>query len=73
MLYEVITMIAGASPHDLRGTAYGFFNLVSGVAMLLASTLAGLLWAQFGARFTFTVGGLLGITALLGILWRRQA
>ncbi len=67
------TMIAGASPHDLRGTAYGFFNLVSGVAMLLASTLAGLLWAQFGARFTFTVGGLLGITALLGILWRRQA
>ncbi len=66
------TMVADSSPPNLRGTAYGFFNLVSGVAMLVASTLAGLLWAQLGARFTFAVGGLLGAMALLGILWRPR-
>jgi len=38
------TMVAGAAPAHLRGTAFGFFNLVSGVAMLNASVLAGLLW-----------------------------
>ena len=42
------TMVADAAPEDLRGTAFGFFNLVSGVA-LMASALAGLLWDQFGA------------------------
>ena len=38
------TMVADTAPADLRGTAYGFFNLVSGLAMLVASVLAGLLW-----------------------------
>lgn len=66
------TMVADASPRDLRGTAFGFFNLVSGVAMLLASTLAGLLWTQLGARFTFAAGALLGAMALLGMVWRRR-
>src|SRR6478672_7360575 len=42
-------MVADTAPADLRGTAYGFFNLVSGVAMLWASALAGLLWDRFGA------------------------
>lgn len=49
-------MIADASPADLRGTAYGFFNLACGLALLLASTLAGIMWEQFGAPFTFYVG-----------------
>ena len=35
------TMVADAAPADLRGTAYGFFNLMSGLAMLVASALAG--------------------------------
>jgi MFS family permease len=38
------TMVAGTAPADLRGTAFGMFNLVSGVSMLGASLLAGLLW-----------------------------
>ena len=42
-------MVADTAPADLRGTAYGFFNLVSGLALLLASALAGLLWDQLGA------------------------
>ena len=42
-------MIAGASPADLRGTAYGFFNLTCGLALLIASALAGIVWEEFGA------------------------
>jgi len=50
------TMIAAAAPVDLRGTAFGFFNLVSGVAMLVASVLAGYVWERWGAEFTFYAG-----------------
>jgi MFS family permease len=49
-------MVADTAPADLRGTAYGFFNLAGGLAMLLASGLAGLLWDRFGASFTFIAG-----------------
>lgn len=62
------TMIADTAPADLRGTAYGFFNLVAGIAMLIASALAGLLWDQFGARFTFIAGGAFAVLALVGLL-----
>jgi MFS family permease len=50
------TMVADTAPEDLRGTAFGFFNLVSGIAMLAASVLAGLLWDALGASFTFYAG-----------------
>ena len=63
-------MIADTAPADLRGTAYGFFNLASGIAMLVASALAGLLWDRFGAEFTFVAGGSFAAAALLGIIWR---
>lgn len=64
------TMVADSAPAELRGTAFGLFNLVCGLSMLLASGLAGLLWDQLGARSTFTAGGLLAALALAG-LWRR--
>jgi MFS family permease len=64
-------MVAGAAPADLRGTAYGFFNLFSGVAMLAASTLAGLLWDGLGAALTFYGGGVFALLAL-GILLLRE-
>ena len=41
---------------DLRGTAFGLFNLVSGVALLVASALAGWLWAVYGPMLTFYAG-----------------
>jgi MFS family permease len=50
------TMVAGTSPADLRGTAFGLFNLVSGLAMLAASVLAGLIWDTLGSAFTFYTG-----------------
>ncbi len=50
------TMVADVAPADLRGTAYGFFNLLSGLAMLVASGLAGWLWQSSGASTTFVAG-----------------
>jgi MFS family permease len=50
------TMVADASPPELRGTAFGLFNFVSGGAMLAASLLAGLLWDHAGAPATFITG-----------------
>ena len=63
------TMVADTAPEDLRGTAYGFFNLMSGLAMLLSSILAGLLWDQLGASFTFYAGAVFCFIALLGLAW----
>ena len=62
------TMVADAAPADLRGTAYGCFNLLSGVAMLLASALAGLLWDRLGAAATFYAGAGFSLLALL-LVW----
>ncbi|MFJ3318557.1 MFS transporter [Herbaspirillum huttiense] len=61
------TMVAATAPADLRGTAYGFFNLVSGIAMLLASVVAGLLWDYVGPSATFLTGAAFSLLALLGI------
>jgi MFS family permease len=58
-------MVAHASPAALRGTAFGVFNLASGIAMLVASALAGALWQFVGPAATFWAGALLaGISAL---------
>lgn len=67
------TMIAHAAPVDLRGTAYGFFNLVSGIAMLFASVLAGLLWDRLGASFTFYAGAAFCLLALCGLAWVKPS
>jgi MFS family permease len=70
------TMIADTAPADLRGTAYGFFNLASGIAMLIASALAGLLWDRLGAQYTFVAGAIfctLALTVLALRNTRRKA
>ena len=58
------TMVADTAPADMRGTAYGVFNLVSGIAMLVASGIAGLLWDRLGAAVTFYAGAVLCLMAL---------
>lgn len=60
-------MVADTAPADLRGTAYGFFNLVSGVAMLAASVVAGLLWDRLGSAFTFCAGAGFAALTLAGL------
>jgi len=59
------TMVADTAPDDLRGTAFGFFNLLSGIAMLVASGLAGLLWDKMGAAMTFLGGIVFCVLALV--------
>jgi MFS family permease len=67
------TMVADTAPVALRGTAYGVFNLVSGVALLIASALAGWLWEHAGAAWTFVAGALLAALALLALRVDRPA
>lgn len=67
-------MVAGSAPADLRGTAFGFFNLVSGGAMLAASVVAGSLWEWLGPAWTFGAGAAFSALALLGLAaWVRSA
>lgn len=65
-------MVAATAPADMRGTAFGFFNLLSGLAMLLASVLAGLLWDVAGASVTFLAGAVFCLLALLVLATRRM-
>jgi MFS family permease len=66
------TLVADTSPAELRGTAYGFFNLLTGLAMLAASVIAGALWDQSGPNGTFFAGGCFAFLALAGLLAVRS-
>ena len=61
------TMVADTAPNELRGTAFGMFNLVSGLALLAGSVLAGLLWDGYGPAATFLAGGGFALMTLLGL------
>jgi MFS family permease len=60
-------LVADTAPAELLGTAFGVFNLVSGVALLLASVIAGALWSRFGAPATFMAGAAFAALAAIGI------
>ena len=64
------TLVADASPAELRGSAFGVFNLVSGVMLLAASLVAGMLWDRYGAAWTFVAGAAFTAAALLALLLR---
>ena len=65
-------MIADVAPAELRGSAYGFFNLVSGLALLFASIVAGLLWDRLGAPSTFYCGAALCVITLIMLYGARS-
>ena len=65
------TLVAAAAPEELRGTAFGVFNLVSGVALLAASVLAGALWQALGPPATFYAGAAFAAVALVGLMSYR--
>ncbi len=65
-------MVAATAPAELRGTAFGLFNLLCGVAMLVASVVAGALWDQYGASLTFLAGAGFCVLTLLVLLLRRR-
>ncbi|MGH9626873.1 MAG: MFS transporter [Bryobacteraceae bacterium] len=65
------TLIADSAPVDLRGTAYGIFNLGGGIALLAASIVAGALWDASGPQVTFLAGAAFTGAALVGLLYVR--
>ena len=65
-------LVAGAAPASLRGTAFGLFNLATGLALLAANALAGALWAGFGAQATFLTGAGLALLAMAGLGLRQR-
>jgi MFS family permease len=64
-------MVAAVAPAELRGTAFGVFNLACGVALFVASALAGLLWDAIGPQATFYAGAAFTLLAMAGLWWRR--
>jgi MFS family permease len=58
-------MVAESAPPSLRGTAFGVFNLASGVCMLLSSAVAGWLWDRSGAPATFFAGAAIAVIPLV--------
>lgn len=66
------TMVADTAPANLRGTAFGFFNLASGMTMLFASVLAGELWDRFSPGATFYAGAVFALAALIMLALRSR-
>ncbi|MDP2325418.1 MAG: MFS transporter [Gammaproteobacteria bacterium] len=65
-------LVADAVSAERAGTAFGLFNLVTGVCLLASSTLAGLLWERLGAAATFYAGASFSVVAVAGlVLYRR--
>ena len=65
-------MVASATPQDLKGSAFGLFNFVTGVFMLLASVIAGWLWDNVGAETTFYAGAGFSVLALILLMFNRK-
>jgi MFS family permease len=66
-------LVADEAPAHLRATAFGVFNFASGVALLLASLIAGLLWEQIGPSATFVAGAAFSALGLLTLFLTRRA
>jgi MFS family permease len=66
------TLVADTAPADLRGTAFGMFNLITGVAALAASVVAGALWDISGPTETFLAGAAFTAVALLTLPMMRR-
>jgi len=77
ILYGLYTaMIAGVerafiseiAPPQLKGTMLGLHSTVVGIALLPASTIAGILWTAFGAPAPFVFGAILSLAAAFTLL-----
>lgn len=66
-------LVADEAPEHLRATAFGVFNFASGVALLLASLIAGFLWEQIGPAATFVAGAAFTAVGLITLLLTRRA
>ncbi|MES0403696.1 MAG: MFS transporter [Hyphomicrobium sp.] len=64
-------LVADTAPPELRGTAFGMFNLVTGVALLAASIIAGAMWDALGPKATFLTGAAFTVLALVTLMLSR--
>lgn len=62
-------LVADLAPSERQGTAYGWFNLVSGAMLLPASVVFGSLYQGFSPLVAFAFGGSCAILAAF-LLWR---
>lgn len=67
------TMVAQAAPAELRGTAFGVFNLISGVVTLVSSVVAGALWDRAGAAATFYAGAVFSAATIVLLVCVRTS
>jgi MFS family permease len=65
-------LVADTAPEELRGTAYGMFNLITGLALLAASLIAGELWDVIGPKGTFLAGAIFASMSVAALLWTRR-
>jgi MFS family permease len=65
-------LVADTAPEELRGTAYGMFNLITGIALLAASVIAGELWDVAGPEGTFLAGATFAALSVAALLWVRR-
>jgi MFS family permease len=56
-------LVADSAPGELRGSAFGVFNLATGLAVLAASTIAGGLWAMLGSDAAFLASAAFAVLA----------
>jgi MFS family permease len=61
-------MVANSAPKDLRGSAFGIFNMLRGMVLLVASVVAGVLWDQVGPQATFGFASVLALVTIAA-LW----
>ncbi|ELW9445168.1 MFS transporter [Burkholderia cenocepacia] len=67
------TMVAQAAPAELRGTAFGVFNLISGIVTLVSSVVAGALWDRVGAAATFYAGAVFSAATIVLLVCVRTS
>jgi MFS family permease len=71
-------MVANSAPKDLRGSAFGVFNMLRGLVLLAASVIAGLLWDRVGSQATFGFASALAVLTVVAMglsrsYWRQSS
>ena len=61
------TLIADSAPQNLKGTAFGVFNLATGLTVILGNVAAGLLWETWGSASTFLAGAVIALAPLAAV------
>jgi MFS family permease len=61
--------VADLVPSERRGTAYGLFQGITGLVLLPASVIAGLIWNAVSPAATFYFGAALTFLAMMGMLF----